>query len=70
RLATVMVSAPLAVVTSWILYKRCKCYIRFNVNAVLTLFTVVLGEERRYADGRPVRPAGVRERDEKLNKEI
>ncbi|KAI9273092.1 hypothetical protein BDA99DRAFT_602270 [Phascolomyces articulosus] len=47
RLATVMVSAPFVVATSWILYKR-----------------LVLGEERRRADGRLFRPSGVRERDE------
>ncbi|KAJ8655164.1 hypothetical protein O0I10_009199 [Lichtheimia ornata] len=47
RLATIMVSGPFVVATSWILYKR-----------------VVLGEERRVRDGRPVRPAGVQERDE------
>ncbi|KAL1927519.1 hypothetical protein VTP01DRAFT_3756 [Rhizomucor pusillus] len=44
RLATIIVSAPFAVVTSWILYKR-----------------LVLGEERRVADGRPIRPTGVRQ---------
>ncbi|KAI9496121.1 hypothetical protein BDB00DRAFT_810586 [Zychaea mexicana] len=48
RLAVVIVSAPFAVATSWILYKR-----------------LVLGEERRMADGRLFRPSGVRERDER-----
>ncbi|ORY94729.1 hypothetical protein BCR43DRAFT_516367 [Syncephalastrum racemosum] len=43
RLATIIVSAPLMVATSWILYKR-----------------LVLGEERRTADGRAIRPAGVK----------
>ncbi|KAI9358169.1 hypothetical protein BD770DRAFT_388010 [Pilaira anomala] len=51
RLATIIVSAPFVVVTSWILYKR-----------------VVLGEQPRVSDGAPVRPMGVRERDERENK--
>ncbi|KAI9319275.1 hypothetical protein BX666DRAFT_1854068 [Dichotomocladium elegans] len=51
RLATIMVSGPFVVATSWILYKRCN---------------LVLGEEQRIRDGRPIRPAGVRELDEQL----
>ncbi|KAI8075433.1 uncharacterized protein B0P05DRAFT_472840 [Gilbertella persicaria] len=53
RLATIIVSAPFAVVTTWILYKR-----------------VVLGEEPRAFDGIPVRPVGVKERDERDNKVV
>ncbi|KAI9274991.1 hypothetical protein EDC94DRAFT_491883, partial [Helicostylum pulchrum] len=50
RLATIIVSTPFVVVTSWILYKR-----------------AVLGEQPRVSDGTPVRPMGVRERDERDN---
>ncbi|KAI8973605.1 hypothetical protein BDF20DRAFT_883234 [Mycotypha africana] len=50
RLATIIVSAPFVVATSWILYKR-----------------LVLGEEPRKADGRAVRPLGVRELQEREN---
>ncbi|GAA5794860.1 hypothetical protein HPULCUR_000208 [Helicostylum pulchrum] len=50
ELATIIVSTPFVVVTSWILYKR-----------------AVLGEQPRVSDGTPVRPMGVRERDERDN---
>ncbi|KAI8378284.1 hypothetical protein EDC96DRAFT_435499 [Choanephora cucurbitarum] len=53
RLATIIVSAPFAVVTSWILYKR-----------------IVLGEEPRKFDGTPVRPMGVKERDQRENNRV
>lgn len=39
-------------------------YIKKVEQRLTCICTVVLGEERRVRDGRPVRPAGVQERDE------